>query len=131
MLVILIMLCLFGFVAFTALALVGKKQESAMETRIQSFRNRSMYKDDLSLDLDVSFMDRVFKPSMAGVGTFFSRVLPSKTLTQVQDQLIQAGNPMSYNAFLTFWAVTFATCFFFGMFFLAIFPGAFFPNRIL
>ena len=105
MIIPLIVVCLFGFVACTAVALLGKRRESAMETRIQSFRNRNMYKDDLSLDLDISFMDRVFKPSVASFAQFFSRVLPKSTLARVQSQLTRAGNPMSYNTFLTFWAV--------------------------
>ncbi|MEO8457794.1 MAG: type II secretion system F family protein [Chloroflexota bacterium] len=131
MLVILIVLSLFGFVALTSVAVLGKRQESAMESRIQSFRNRNMYKDDLSIDLDVSFLDRVFRPGLAGIGSSFSRILPQSTLRQVQVQLVQAGNPMSYQSFLTFYAITFGMCLFFGMFFLISFPGAFFPNRVV
>jgi tight adherence protein C len=124
MIVPLIVVCLFGFVACTAVALLGKRRETAMESRIQSFRNRNMYKDDLSLDLDISFMDRVFKPGLASFAQFFSRILPQSTLSQVQGQLIQAGNPMTFNTFITIWAVWLGFCVLAGLF---VFVSASFP----
>lgn len=130
MIIPLIVVCLFGFVTCTAVALLGKRQESAMETRIQSFRERNMYKDDLSLDLDIAFMDRILKPSVAGFAKFFSRFLPQSTLAEVQTQLIQAGNPMTFNAFISFWAVVLGLCVLLGMLLFVSGPGALIPNRL-
>lgn len=130
MIIPLIIVCLFGSVACIAIKLLGGRRESAMETRIQSFRNRNMYKDDLSLDLDVAFMDRVLKPTLASIAQFFSKVLPKSTLAEVQTQLVQAGNPMSFNAFITFWAVMLGVCVMMGLFMLVSGPGALIPNRL-
>jgi len=130
MIIPLIVLCIFGFVACSAAALFAKRRESAMETRIQSFRNRSLYKDDLSLDLDIAFMDRVLKPSLASFAKFFSRVLPQSTLSEVQAQLIQAGNPMTFNTFISFWAVMLGLCVLMALFLIASGPGALIPNRL-
>jgi tight adherence protein C len=131
MIIPLIVVCLFGAVACAAVALLGKRRESAMETRIQSFRDRNMYKDDMSLDLDVSFMDRVFKPSLAGFARTFSRVLPQSTLSEVQTQLMQAGNPIAFNTFIAGWAVMLGTCVLLGLFIFVSGPGALIPNRLV
>lgn len=124
MIIPLIVVCLFGFVACMAMALLGKRRESAMETRIQSFRNRNMYKDDMSLDLDIAFLDRVLKPTLANFASFFSRILPQSTLAQVQTQLVQAGNPTTFNTFISIWAVWLAVCVMAGLF---VFVSASFP----
>jgi tight adherence protein C len=131
MIIPLIVVCLFGFVALIAVALFGKRRESAMATRIQSFRNRNIYRDDLSIDLDVSFIDRVLKPGMASIATFFGRVLPQSTLAQIQMQLTQAGNPMTYNTFLTFWVISIGGCVLLAAIIVASAPGALFPNRLV
>jgi tight adherence protein C len=128
--VILIVLCLIAAVTTTAVAVLGKRRESAMETRIQTFRNRNMYRDDLSLDLDISFMERVFKPSIAGFATFFSRVLPQSTLARVQKQLTRAGDPVPYNTFLTFWAGLLGFGLLFALFFLVASSAPLFPTRL-
>lgn len=130
MIIPLIVVCLFGFVACTSVALLGKRQESAMETRIQSFRNRNMYKDDLSIDLDVAFLDRVLKPAVANFAQFFARILPQSTLADVQSQLTQAGNPMTFNAFISFWAIALGLCVLMAMFLFVSGPGALIPNRL-
>jgi hypothetical protein len=101
-----------------------------METRIQSFRNHNIYKDDLSLDLDVAFMDRVFKPGLESLANSFARVLPKSTLADVQKQLVMAGNPMPYNTFLTLWAVMLLACGSLAFLLLVSGPGALIPNRL-
>jgi tight adherence protein C len=101
-----------------------------METRIQSFRNRNIYKDDLSVDLDVAFMDRVFKPGLERLANTFSKILPQSTLADVQQQLVMAGNPIPYNTFLTFWAVMLLACGSLGFLLLVSGPGSFIPNRL-
>ena len=110
MLIVVIVLTLFASVAAFSLAVLRPRRESAMETRIHSFRNRNIYKDDLSVDLGVAFMDRVFKPGLESLANSFARVLPKSTLADVQQQLLMAGNPMPYNTFLTLWARRSAGC---------------------
>lgn len=130
MLIVVIVLTLFAATAALALAVLRPRRESAMETRIQSFRNRNIYKDDLSLDLEVAFMDRVFKPGLESLANSFARVLPKSTLADVQQQLLMAGNPMPYNTFLTFWAVMLLACVSLGFLLLVSGPGALIPNRL-
>jgi tight adherence protein C len=130
MLIVVIVLTLFAATAALALAVLGPRKESAMETRIQSFRNRNIHKDDLSLDLEVAFMDRVFKPGLESLANSFARVLPKSTLTDVQQQLLMAGNPMPYNTFLTLWAVLLLACGSLAFLLLVSGPGALIPNRL-
>jgi Flp pilus assembly protein TadC len=130
MLIVTIVLTLFASVAAFSLAVLRPRKESAMETRIQSFRNRNIYKDDLSLNLDVAFMDRVFKPGLESLANSFARVLPKSTLANVQQQLVMAGNPMTYNVFLTFWAVLLLGCGSLAFLMLVSGPGPLIPNRL-
>lgn len=104
MLVILIVATVFASFAATVVALLSRERASVMETRIQSFRNRTLLKDDLSVDLDISFMDRVLKPSVERIAETAAKVLPQKSISEIQHQLVMAGNPMRLNTFLTFWA---------------------------
>jgi tight adherence protein C len=130
MLIVTIVLTLFASVAAFSLAVLRPRKESAMETRIQSFRNSNIYKDDLSLDLDVAFMDRVFKPGLESLANSFARVLPKSTLADVQQQLLMAGNPMTYNVFLTFWAAMLLGCGSLAFLMLVSGPGPLIPNRL-
>jgi tight adherence protein C len=130
MLIVTIVLTLFASMGALSLAVLRPRKESAMETRIQSFRNRNIYRDDLSLDLEVAFMDRVFKPGLESLANSFARVLPKSTLADVQQQLVMAGNPMPYNTFLTFWAVMLLACGGLGFLLLVSGPGALIPNRL-
>jgi len=79
-----------------------------MEARITDFRNRTYGDDQEEVSLDVPFMDRVLRPSLEGISHAFSSVLPASLLASIQKQLIMAGNPMTLNAFVTFWAVCLA-----------------------
>jgi tight adherence protein C len=130
MLIVVIVLTLFASVAAFSLAVLRPRKESAMETRIHSFRNRNIYKDDLSLDLGVAFIDRVFKPGLESLANSFARVLPKSTLADVQQQLLMAGNPMPYNTFLTLWAVMLLACGSLAFLLLVSGPGALIPNRL-
>ncbi|MEK7247184.1 MAG: type II secretion system F family protein [Chloroflexota bacterium] len=104
MLIVLIVLTLFGSVAAAAMALLSRERASLMETRIQSCRNRNLLKEDLSVDLDIAFMDRVLKPSVERVAQTATKILPQRSISEIQQQLVMAGNPMRLNTFLTFWA---------------------------
>src|SRR5258708_1702963 len=130
MLIVTIVLTLFASITALTLAVLRPRKESAMETRIQSFRNSNIYKDDLSLDLDVAFMDRVFRPGLESLANSFAKVLPKSTLADVQQQLLMAGNPMPYNTFLTLWAVMLLACGSLAFLLLVSGPGALIPNRL-
>ena len=104
MLIVLIVLTLFSSIAAAAIAVLSRERASVMETRIQSFRNRTILKEDLSVDLDIAFMDRVLKPGIERIAQTATRILPQKSISEIQQQLVMAGNPMRLNTFLTFWA---------------------------
>jgi tight adherence protein C len=108
MLVILIVASGFASFAIAVVAVLSRERASVMETRIQSFRNRTLLREDLSVDLDVAFVDRVIKPSIEKIAQTTAKILPQKSIADIQKQLLMAGNPMSLNAFLTFWAVMMA-----------------------
>jgi tight adherence protein C len=105
MLIVLIVATLFASIAAAAIALLSREHASVMETRIASFRNRNLLRDDLSVDLDISFMDRVLKPSIERIAQTATKILPQRSISEIQQQLLMAGSPMRLNTFLTFWAV--------------------------
>jgi tight adherence protein C len=130
MLVILIVVTGFASFAAAAVALLSRERTSVMETRIQSFRNRTILKDDLSVDLDVAFVDRVLKPSVEKIAQTATKILPQKSIAEIQQQLLMAGNPMRLNTFLTFWAAMMVVV---GMLFLMVFAtlsAPLFPHKI-
>ncbi len=104
MLIILIVATVFASLAMAAIGVLSRQRASVMETRIQSFRNRTLLKEDLSVDLDIAFMDRVLKPSVEKIAETAAKVLPQKSIAEIQQQLVMAGSPMRLNTFLTFWA---------------------------
>ncbi|HVP05449.1 MAG TPA: type II secretion system F family protein [Dehalococcoidia bacterium] len=130
MLILLIVLALFGSLASVSVAVLSKQRASVMETRIQTFRNRNLLKDDLSVDLDIAFADRILKPSVERIANAFARILPQKSIADVQQQLTMAGNPMRLNTFLTFWAVAMGTVVFISVFVFTL-DMALFPGKIL
>jgi tight adherence protein C len=118
MLVILIVITGFASFAMAVIGVLSRERASVMETRIQSFRNRTILKDDLSVDLDVSFMDRVLRPSVEKIAQTAAKVLPQKSIAEIQHMLLMAGNPMRLNTFLTFWAAMMAVV---GLLFVMVF----------
>jgi tight adherence protein C len=104
MLIVLIVATLFGSIAAAAIALLSREHASVMETRIASFRNRNLLRDDLSVDLNISFMDRVLRPSIERIAQTATKILPQRSISEIQQQLLMAGSPMRLNTFLTFWA---------------------------
>ena len=131
MLVVLIVLTLFGSLAAVAVAVLGKQHASVMETRIQSFRNKNILKDDLSVDLDVAFSERILRPSMERIAKTATKILPQSAIADIQQQLAMAGYPMKFNTFLAFWAGVMGLTFLTAFLVAASMPGAFFPNKIL
>ncbi len=105
MLIILIALTVAGSVTLMVFGLVSRPAASAIESRITDFRQRAGSYEPEIVDLEVPFVDRVLRPSIEAISRTFGKVLPASMLASVQQQLIMAGNPMSLNAFVTFWAV--------------------------
>lgn len=130
MLIILISLSLFGCVAMAAMAALSRPKASVMETRIASFKNRSVLRDDLSVDLELAFADRILRPGVESIARTFSKILPQSALKDVQAQLMMAGNPMKYNTFITFWAVSAFGVGGVGILMLFAGPGSIFPARL-
>lgn len=130
MIIVLIALTFFGAVAFSAIGIMVRPRASAMETRIQSFRNRSILKDDLSVDLDVAFADRILKPGVESIAHAVSRVLPQSSIADIQQQLIMAGSPMKFNTFLTFWVISMFGLGALGLMMLFSMPAPLIPHRI-
>lgn len=109
MLIILIALTVAASVTLMVVSMLTRPAASTIESRITDFRQRAVgYETDL-VDLELPFADRVLRPSIDAISRAFGSILPASLLANVQQQLIMAGNPMSLNAFVTFWAVLLAT----------------------
>jgi tight adherence protein C len=109
MLIVLIALSVAASVTLTVVAFMARPSASAIESRITDFRNRAVGYEPEILDLEVPFIDRVVRPGIAGISRAFGSILPASLLASIQQQLIMAGNPMTLNAFVTFWAILLAT----------------------
>jgi tight adherence protein C len=118
MLTILIALAVFGAVVCLVNALLSKPSASTIETRITDFRQRNVALDPDEVDLEVPFVERVLRPGMEGISHAFGSVLPQSVLANIQVQLVMAGNKMTLNSFVTFWAICLVFCF--GMAFMLI-----------
>src|SRR3989304_2789113 len=103
MLVTLIVFSVFGAVALLVIGLTARRT-SAMESRIHDFRNRAVALLDEESELSIPFVDRIIRPGVEGVARAAGSVLPASMLASIQKQLICAGNPMTLNTFVAFWA---------------------------
>jgi len=101
MLVGLIAVLVFASVALLVIG-VARRVPSAMETRMQDFRTRTVTLED-ERDLSVPFVDRVLLPSIEALARTGSSILPASFLANIEKQLVTAGNPMSLNAFVAMW----------------------------
>jgi len=108
MLIVLIALSVAASVTLTVVAFIARPSASAIESRITDFRNRAVGYEPEILDLEVPFIDRVVRPGIEGISRAFGSILPASLLASIQQQLIMAGNPMTLNAFVTFWAILLA-----------------------
>jgi tight adherence protein C len=106
MLPIVIAITVFGSVSAIVIGLLSRPKTASIETRIQEFRTRAAVFDEEEVDLEMPFAERVLKPSVEGVARFMSSILPASVLAETQKQLTMAGNPMSSNTFVAFWAVS-------------------------
>jgi tight adherence protein C len=110
MLIILIALTVAASVTLMVVAVMSRPAASAIESRITDFRQRAVGYEEEIVDLEIPFVDRVLKPSIEAIARTFGSILPASLLASIQQQLIMAGNPMSLNAFVTFWAILLAAC---------------------
>ncbi len=109
MLIILIALTVAASVTLMVVSMLSRPAASTIETRITDFRQRAVgYGTDL-VDLELPFAERVLRPSMDAISRAFGSILPASLLAGIQQQLTMAGNPMTLNTFVTFWAVLLAT----------------------
>jgi tight adherence protein C len=130
MLLIAIMITLFAAVAFFVVGILTRPKASLMESRIHSFRNRTRLRDDMSIDLDIAFADRVLKPGIESLAQAMTSILPKSVLADIQKQLTMAGNPMRYSTFMVFWGLTLVSCILLAVLLMAAMPGALFPNKL-
>lgn len=131
MLIPLIVLSLFGTVACLSAVAMRPKKASVMATRIQDIRNRTAERDEFGPDLEVSFAERVLKPSVEGIARLLGKILPQSMVAETQKQLIMAGNPMRLNSFLTFWGMTVVVFWGFAFAILVFGPSSFFIQKII
>ncbi len=96
-----------GFLVFLAVVslVIGlaRRSPSVMEARMQDFKTRTVAPIEGEADLSVPFADRVLLPGVEALANAATSVLPAKVLTNIEKQLVRAGNPMTLNAYVVFW----------------------------
>lgn len=115
MIIVAIVILLFAAFGVAALALTSQRKVSAMESRIQSFRDQAVERDDVDNILELSFGVRVLRPAVEALSRGMTGVLPQSLMADIQYQLQMAGNPMKLNTFVTFWLVSIVTFGFIGV----------------
>ncbi|TMC00284.1 MAG: type II secretion system F family protein [Chloroflexi bacterium] len=130
MLLIVIAIVIFGAVSSLVFSFVSRPATATMESRITDFRQRTAMEEREEIDLDVPFVERVLKPGIEGIAHAFSSVLPASVLGNIQKQLIMAGNPMTLNAFVTFWAICIGICMLFALVLFAALPASYLLQKM-
>jgi len=75
-----------------------------METRMETFRARTTtQRDEIDVDLEMSFGERVVRPAIDGLSRGATNILPQSVLSDIQHQLTMARSPMKLSTFVTFW----------------------------
>jgi tight adherence protein C len=82
---------------------LASRRTSLMEARMQDFRTRTAAAVEGESDLSVPFADRVLLPGIEALAHAATSVLPARVLSNIEKQLVRAGNPMSLNAYVVFW----------------------------
>src|SRR3989304_5836955 len=123
MLIALIAISVFGAIMCIAYAMFGRARATSMETRIQDFRTRAVSLEDNEVDLELPFAERVLRPRVEGVSRAISSVLPASVLADFQKQLVMAGNTMTLQSYVTFWAVIFSLFTGLGLLMFVALPG--------
>jgi len=110
MLTIIIGIAVFGAVVCLVNALLSKPATNTIESRITDFRQKNVALAPDEVDLEVPFVERVLRPGVEGISQAFGSVLPQSVLANIQTQLMMAGNKMTLNSFVTFWAICLVVC---------------------
>lgn len=99
-----------GFLVFMAVVSLvlglSKRSTSVIEARMQDFRTRAVELVEGETDLETPFAERVLAPGLEAVSRTLASVLPAKVLSNIERQLVMAGNPMSLNAYVMFWMIS-------------------------
>jgi tight adherence protein C len=99
-----------GFTVFLAVVSLvfglSRRGTSVMEARMQDFRTRTTTAVEGETDLGVPFAERVLLPSIETVAHAATSVLPARVLSNIEKDLLRAGNPMSINAYVVFWMLS-------------------------
>jgi tight adherence protein C len=101
----------------------GGKRGTSMESRIQDFRSRAVAMEEDQVDLELPFGERVLRPTIEGISRTMSSVLPASVLADIQKQIVMAGNTMTLQSFVTFWAVMFCAFTGLGLLMFVALPG--------
>lgn len=131
MLVAIAAISAFGAVMSIVLSMFSGPRRVSMESRIQDFRSRTATSEEDQVDLELPFAERVLRPSLENFSKTISSVLPASVLADIQKQLVMAGNTMTLQAFVTFWAVMFATFAGLGLLFFVILPGNLLIHKLI
>lgn len=131
MLIALAAISVFGAIMSVVYAMFGGRSRTSMESRIQDFRSRAVTLDQDEVDLGLPFGERVLRPTIEGFSRTVSSVLPASMLADIQKQLVMAGNPMTMQAYLTFWAVLFATFTGMGLIIFVALPGSLILQKLI
>jgi tight adherence protein C len=121
----------FGAVMCLVLSLFSGSRRVSMESRIQDFRSRTIALDEDQVYLELPFAERVLRPSMENFSKTISSVLPASVLADIQKQLMMAGNTMTLQSFVTFWAVIFGMFFGLGLLFFVVLPGNLLIHKLI
>jgi tight adherence protein C len=103
MLIALIVGTVFGSVALLIFGL-SRRTSSALESRLDDFRDRAAMPEGEENDLAIPFATRILKPGMEGMARAFGSILPASILTNIEKQLVTAGSLMTLNTFVAIWA---------------------------
>jgi tight adherence protein C len=104
MLIVLIIAALSGLFACLSVAVFGSSGSSVIATRIETFRARtSTQRDDLDVDLEMSFTERVVRPAIDGLARGATGLLPQSVLSDIQHQLTMSRLPLKLSTFVTIW----------------------------
>lgn len=104
MLIVLIIAALSGLFACLSVAVFGRSGSSVIATRIETFRARtSTQRDDLDVDLEMSFTERVVRPAIDGLARGATGLLPQSVLSDIQHQLTMSRLPLKLSTFVTIW----------------------------
>lgn len=102
MLYVLALLSVFTTSCLLAVALLWQRDDP-VGARVRALKRHRPHSEPS--ELARPFADRMILPTLSGVASVISGVLPTRILDEVKRKLIMAGNTTSLNAFLLHWAL--------------------------